>query len=122
VVAQYAEVKKSKSIYHGHRFPAVVICCAVRWYFRFQLSLRDVEALLFERGAIVTHKTIPCWCEKFGAKFARRVKATRRKPGGTWHLESHANNRLNSASWRGHPHGSGLAFAAATSGFASRLT
>ncbi|MFM0305830.1 IS6 family transposase, partial [Paraburkholderia sediminicola] len=25
-------MKKSKSLYHGHRFPAEVISCAVRWY------------------------------------------------------------------------------------------
>jgi len=41
-------VKKSKSLYHGYRFPAEVISCAVRWFFRFRLSLRDVEELLFE--------------------------------------------------------------------------
>jgi hypothetical protein len=35
----------------------------VRWYFRFQLSLRDVEELLFERGVTVTYETIRCWCE-----------------------------------------------------------
>lgn len=40
-------MKKTRSIYHGHRFPAAVISCAVRWYFRFQLSLRDIEDLLF---------------------------------------------------------------------------
>ncbi len=55
-------MKKSKSLYHGHRFPAGVISCAVRWYFRFQLSLRDIEELLFERGVIVTYETIRCWC------------------------------------------------------------
>jgi hypothetical protein len=33
-----------------HRTP-----CAVRWYFRFQLSLRDIEELLIERGVIVTY-------------------------------------------------------------------
>jgi len=43
-------MKKSKSLYHGHRFPAKVIGCAVRWAFRFQLSLRDIKELLFERG------------------------------------------------------------------------
>ena len=32
-------------------------------------------------------ETIRCWCDKFGAGFARRVKAARRKPGGTWHLD-----------------------------------
>jgi len=41
-------MKKSKSLYQGYRFPAEVISCAVRWFFRFQLSLRDVEELLFE--------------------------------------------------------------------------
>jgi transposase-like protein len=46
-------MKKTKSLYHGHRFPAVVISCAVRWYFRFSLSLRDIEELLLERGAEV---------------------------------------------------------------------
>jgi putative transposase len=56
-------MKKSESLYHGHRFPAGVISCAVRWYFRFQLSLRDIEELLlFERGVTVTHETIRCWC------------------------------------------------------------
>jgi transposase-like protein len=56
-------MKKTKSLYHGHRFPAIVISCAVRWYFRFSLSLRDVEELLLERGVVVTYETIRCWCE-----------------------------------------------------------
>jgi transposase-like protein len=33
-----------------HRFPAAVIIHAVWLYFRFTLSLRDVEELLAERG------------------------------------------------------------------------
>jgi putative transposase len=80
-------MKKAKSLYHGHRFPASVICHAVRWYFRFQLSLRDIEELLFERGVTVTYETIRCWCDKFGKGFAHRAKAARRKPGSTWHLD-----------------------------------
>ncbi|WP_323123764.1 IS6 family transposase [Burkholderia alba] len=80
-------MKKTKSLYHGHRFPASVISHAVRWYFRFQLSLCDIEELLFERGAIVSHETIRRWCDKFGAGFAHRIKATRRRPGTTWHLD-----------------------------------
>src|ERR1700758_945810 len=80
-------MKKTKSLYHGHRFPAIVISCAVRWYFRFSLSLRDIEELLLERGVVVTYETIRCWCDKFGAGFAQRAKAARRKPGNTWHGE-----------------------------------
>jgi len=36
---------------------------------------------------ILTYETIRCWCDKFGAGFARRVKTARRKPGSTWHLD-----------------------------------
>jgi putative transposase len=80
-------MKKSKSLYHGHRFRAGVISCAVRWYFRFHLSLRDIEELLFERGVIVTYETIRRWCDKFGKGFALRAKGARSKPGSTWHLD-----------------------------------
>ncbi|MEA3112815.1 MAG: putative transposase, partial [Caballeronia sp.] len=41
----------------------------------------------FERGVIVSYVTIRRWCDKFGAGFAHRVKAARRKPGTTWHLD-----------------------------------
>ncbi|MGF6970543.1 putative transposase [Paraburkholderia sp. WC7.3g] len=80
-------MKKTKSLYHGHRFPASVISHAVRWYFRFQLSLRDIEELLFERGAVVSHESIRRWTDKFGASFAHQVRTVRRKPGSTWHLD-----------------------------------
>ena len=46
-------MQTSKPLYHRHRFPDAVISRAVRWYFRFQLSLRDIEELLFERGVVV---------------------------------------------------------------------
>jgi hypothetical protein len=32
--------------------------CAVRWYLRYSLSLRDVEELLEERGLNVDHTTV----------------------------------------------------------------
>jgi putative transposase len=51
-------MSKTKSVYRGHRFPATVINHPVRWYFRFQLSLRDIEELLFERGVTVSYETI----------------------------------------------------------------
>jgi putative transposase len=75
------------SLYHGHRFAAVVISCAVRRYFRFSLSLRDIEELLLERGIVVTYETIRCWCDKFGARFAQCAKAARRKPSNPGHLD-----------------------------------
>ena len=41
-----------------HRFPADVIRHAVWLYFRFNLSFRDVEELLAQRGIEVSYETI----------------------------------------------------------------
>ena len=42
--------------YRGYRFPAEIISHAVWLYYRFSLSLRDVEELLAERGVTVTYE------------------------------------------------------------------
>jgi putative transposase len=47
--------------YKHHRFPAEIISHSVWLYFRFCLSYRDVEELLFERGVIVTYEAIRQW-------------------------------------------------------------
>ena len=57
-----------------HRFPAEIIRHAVWLYFRFSLSLRDVEELLAQRGIDVSYETIRCWTIKFGPQIARRLK------------------------------------------------
>jgi putative transposase len=80
-------MKKSKSPYFGFRFPAAVISCAVRWYYRFNLSLRDIEELLLERGVSVSYESVRNWCDRFGTRFAHRAKAARVRPGSTWHLD-----------------------------------
>jgi transposase-like protein len=47
-----------KSAFTGFRFPAEVIVVAVRWYLRYNLSYRDAEELLVERGIEVDHVTV----------------------------------------------------------------
>lgn len=68
-----------KNIYKRHRFPPSVIQYAVWLYYRFNLSVRDVEDLLAERNISVSYEAIRLWVNKFGPKFARRLK--RRHPG-----------------------------------------
>jgi putative transposase len=43
--------------YKNHRFPAEIISHSVWLYFRFCLSYRDVEELLFARGIMVALST-----------------------------------------------------------------
>lgn len=70
-----------------HRFPAEVIRHAVWLYFRFSLSLRDVEELMAARGIDVSYETIRCWTIKFGPQIARRLKRLRPSPSPRWHLD-----------------------------------
>lgn len=70
-----------------HRFPAEVIRYAVWLYFRFNLSLRDVEEMLAQRGIEVSYETIRCWTKKFGPLIARRLKMRRPAPSPRWHLD-----------------------------------
>lgn len=67
-------MKTPKPMCHRHRFPGSIISHAVLLYFRFQLSLREMEELLFERGIVVSYEAIPRWCEKFGSTFVQRAK------------------------------------------------
>jgi putative transposase len=51
-------MKTTKSLYHGYCFPAGIINCAVRWYYRFNLSLLDIEGWLHERSVTVTYESV----------------------------------------------------------------
>src|ERR1700682_3851181 len=75
------------SSYRGYRFPPEVIAHAVWLYFRFHLSLRDVEDLLAERGIIVSHEAIRLWCTRFGPTYAAGLRRRRAQSGDKWHLD-----------------------------------
>ncbi len=64
----------STSLYKRHRFPSEIIQYAVWLYHRFNMSHRDTEDLLAERGIEVSYESIPSWCNKFGPHYARRLK------------------------------------------------
>lgn len=71
----------------GFRFPRSVIGYAVWAYYRFALSLRDVEDLLAARGITVSYETIRDWVARFGVQFAAMVRRDRPRPADKWHLD-----------------------------------
>jgi len=54
----------------------VLILCAVRWYLRYSLSLRDVEELLEERGLQADHTTVWRWVQRYGPELAAHTAAS----------------------------------------------
>ncbi len=60
---------------------------AVRWYLRYNLSYRDVEELLAERGVEVDHVTVYRWVQRFTPLLADAARFTRRAPGDRWFVD-----------------------------------
>ena len=56
-------------------------------YFRFNLSFRDVEELMIERGVDVSYETVRRWVDKFGSTYAKRIKSRSVHPSPVWHLD-----------------------------------
>jgi putative transposase len=77
----------AKLSYAGYRFPPEIIRQAIWLYFRFTLSLRDVEDLLAERGITVSYETVRRWVNHFGPIIAADLRRRRPKPHAVWHLD-----------------------------------
>jgi len=73
--------------YKRHRFPPQIIAHVVWLYARFNLSLREVEELMLERGIDVSYETIRRWMVKFGPLIARTLRRRQPRPGDVWHLD-----------------------------------
>src|SRR3954451_20084960 len=71
----------AKSPYAGYRFPGEVISHAVWLYFRFPLSLRNVDEILAARGIAVSHETVRQWARTFGQSFANQIRRRLPCPG-----------------------------------------
>ncbi len=87
------------NIYKRYRFPPEIIQHAVWLYHRFNLSHRDIEDLLSERGIQVSYEAIRLWypkhslrswgrlCNKFGPEYAERLKKKRNGFGDTFFID-----------------------------------
>jgi IS6 family transposase len=64
-----------------------LILCAVRWYLRYSLSLRDVEELLAERGMEADHTTIRRWVERYGPELQQRLRPHLKPTNKSWRVD-----------------------------------
>ncbi len=80
-------MKRTESLYRRHRFPPEIIQHAVWLYLRFNLSSRDIEDLLAERGIAVSYESIRLWCIKFGSKYAKRLRRRHQGYGDTFFID-----------------------------------
>lgn len=75
------------NVYKRHRFPVEIIQYAVWLYFRLNMSHRDIEDLMAERGIDVTYESIRQWCNKFGPHFSKRLRRKHQGYGDTFFID-----------------------------------
>lgn len=64
-----------------HRVSTDIVSSEVSRYFRFNVSNRDIEDLLAERGIAVSYESMRPWCIRFDARYSRRLKHQHRGYG-----------------------------------------
>jgi putative transposase len=80
-------MNRPTDLYKRYRFPAEIIQYAVWLYYRFNLSHRDIEDLLAERGISVSYESVRLWCNKFGPQYTKRLKCRHQGFGDTFYID-----------------------------------
>jgi transposase-like protein len=74
-------------MFAGRHFNRSVILLCVRWYLAYNLSLRDLEELMAERGIHVDHSTIHRWVVRFSPLLLERFNHRKRPVTRKWHVD-----------------------------------
>src|ERR1700688_2819182 len=75
------------AIFKWRQTDPALILCAVRWYLRYSLSLRDVEELLEERGLEADHTTVWCWVQRYSPELEQRLRRYLRPTNKSWRVD-----------------------------------
>ncbi|MFN2393891.1 MAG: IS6 family transposase [Pyrinomonadaceae bacterium] len=69
-----------------HFEPEIILLC-VRWYCRFQLSYRDVEEMIEERGLEVHHSTVWRWVQTYAPEINKRIRPHLKMSGTSYRVD-----------------------------------
>src|ERR1700729_1995827 len=75
------------TIFKWRQTEPALILCAVRWYLRYSLSLRDVEELLEERGLEADHTTVWRWVLRYGPELEQRLRRHLKPTNKSWRVD-----------------------------------
>ena len=87
------------AIFKWRQTEPALILCAVRWYLRYSLSLRDVEELLEERGLEADHTTVWRWVQRYSPELEQRLRRHLKPTNKSWRVDE-TYSALSSARFR----------------------
>jgi transposase-like protein len=78
--------RKSSPFKWRHYAPDVILLC-VRWYCRYQLSYRDVEEMMRERGLDLDHSTVYRWVQRYAPEINKRIRPYLKLSGTSYRVD-----------------------------------
>ncbi|HZG54748.1 MAG TPA: IS6 family transposase, partial [Pyrinomonadaceae bacterium] len=69
-----------------HYAPDIILLC-VRWCCRYQLSYRDVEEMMRERGLEVEHSTVVRRVQRYAPEINKRIRPHLRMSGTSYRVD-----------------------------------
>ena len=83
----------------------------MRWYITYRLSYRDLQAMMAERGIVVSHSTILRWVSRYVPEFENRWNRFARPVNTSWRVDTLTTRSCLNRGRNGH--NSNRSFAAA---------
>ncbi len=74
-------------MFKGRHFDRSVILLCVRWYLTYNLSLRNLEEMMAERGISVDHATVHRWTVHYAPLLLEQFNRRKRPVTGRWHID-----------------------------------
>jgi putative transposase len=74
-------------MFKGRQFDRSVILLCVRWYLAYNLSLRNLEEMMAERGLSVDYATVHRWVTRYSPELLKRFNLRKRSVSRQWHVD-----------------------------------
>ena len=80
-------MKHNSQPFKWRHYEDEIILLCVRWYCRFQLSYRDLEEIMQERGLTVDHSTIFRWVQRYAPEINKRIRPHLKLSGTSYRID-----------------------------------
>ncbi|PEE35173.1 IS6 family transposase [Bacillus cereus] len=78
---------EKENIFKWKHYQPDIIVLAVRWYLRYNLSLRDLVEIMEERGLFLVHTTIMRWVHQYGPELNERIRKHLKRTNDSWRVD-----------------------------------
>jgi len=74
-------------VFKGRHFDRSVFLLCARWYRAYNLSLRNLEEMMAERGISIDHGTVHRWVVRYSPELLERLNRHKRSVGRKWYVD-----------------------------------